>query len=33
MGHEIRPDALRVVVRWLEERGFRNRAGNAAAAS
>jgi phospholipase/carboxylesterase len=24
MGHEIRPEALRVVIRWLEERGFRN---------
>jgi phospholipase/carboxylesterase len=23
MGHEIRPDALRVVLRWLPERGFR----------
>ena len=28
MGHEIRPEALRVVVRWLEDRGFRNRAGD-----
>jgi len=27
MGHEIRPDALRVILRWLEERGFRHRAG------
>ncbi|HLX06897.1 MAG TPA: alpha/beta hydrolase-fold protein [Thermoanaerobaculia bacterium] len=26
MGHEIRPEALRVLVRWLEDRGFRNRA-------
>ena len=25
MGHEIRPEALRVVLRWLEERGFRGR--------
>jgi phospholipase/carboxylesterase len=33
MGHEIRPEALRVAVRWLEERGFRRRAGSAAAAS
>ncbi len=24
MGHEIRPEALRVALRWLEERGFRN---------
>ncbi len=23
MGHEIRPEALRVILRWLEERGFR----------
>jgi phospholipase/carboxylesterase len=23
MGHEIRPEALRVMLRWLEERGFR----------
>jgi len=30
MGHEIRPDALRIVLRWLEERGFRNRQGAAA---
>jgi len=31
MGHEIRPEALRVILRWLEERGFRGRteAGNA----
>ena len=27
MGHEIRPEALRVALRWLEERGFRNRQG------
>jgi phospholipase/carboxylesterase len=27
MGHEIRPDALRVALRWLAERGFRRRAG------
>ena len=26
MGHEIRPEALRIVLRWLEERGFRGRA-------
>jgi phospholipase/carboxylesterase len=32
MGHEIRPEALRVVLRWLEERGFRNRQSAAAAA-
>ena len=25
MGHEIRPEALRVILRWLEERGFRGR--------
>lgn len=25
MGHEIRPEALRIVLRWLEERGFRGR--------
>ena len=25
MGHEIRPDALRVALRWLAERGFRRR--------
>ncbi|HVR96176.1 MAG TPA: alpha/beta fold hydrolase, partial [Thermoanaerobaculia bacterium] len=23
MGHEIRPDALRVVLRWLEEKAFK----------
>src|SRR5258707_13461886 len=28
MGHEIRPEALRVVIRWLDERAF-NRAGRA----
>jgi phospholipase/carboxylesterase len=30
MGHEIRPEALRVVLRWLADRGFRNRQGAAA---
>jgi len=25
MGHEIRPEALRIILRWLEERGFRGR--------
>jgi len=25
MGHEIRPEALRVLLRWLEERGFKRR--------
>ncbi|HEY6322142.1 MAG TPA: hypothetical protein VJA16_11345, partial [Thermoanaerobaculia bacterium] len=25
MGHEIRPEALRIILRWLEERGFRDR--------
>jgi phospholipase/carboxylesterase len=25
MGHEIRPEALRVVMRWISERGFRRR--------
>jgi phospholipase/carboxylesterase len=29
MGHEIRPEALRMAVRWLDERGFRNRQGAA----
>jgi phospholipase/carboxylesterase len=29
MGHEIRPEALRVVVRWLEERAFSRSAGAA----
>jgi phospholipase/carboxylesterase len=33
MGHEIRPEALRIILRWLEERGFRGRtdAGSASA--
>jgi phospholipase/carboxylesterase len=30
MGHEIRPEALRVVVRWLEERAFSRAAGHSA---
>lgn len=25
MGHEIRPDALRVILRWLDEKAFRSR--------
>jgi phospholipase/carboxylesterase len=32
MGHEIRPEAVRVVMRWLDERAF-SRAGRAAAAT
>jgi phospholipase/carboxylesterase len=31
MGHEIRPDALRVVLRWLEDRAFHRAARPAAA--
>ncbi len=30
MGHEIRPDALRVILRWLEERAFAREAAAAA---
>jgi len=33
MGHEIRPEALRVILRWLEERGFRGRAGTGSAST
>lgn len=32
MGHEIRPEALRVVMRWLEDRAFQHRAGAGPAA-